>query len=83
MELLIGKKSRYAAAVLVDGYCGNVENAFKEAEGMLSGKWNPLSLEEKYYLLYNPEWYCPYVVKIQEGNVPDPVRDGNMRRYRW
>lgn len=83
MELLTDEKSRYAAAILVNGYHSNVESAFKEAEAMLNGKWNPLTLDDNYYLLYNPESYRPYVVKIQSGDFPNPEKDRNALRLKW
>ena len=87
MEILDGPKSRYAAATLALGFCNNVEAAFKEAEGMLNGKWNRVTSDESFYLIYDPKWRSPYIVKKSWNPRGDnKVRidtDDNFKRFRW
>ena len=87
MDILAGEKSKYAAACLALGFCNNVEAAFKEAEGVLNGKWNRVTSDESFYLIYDPNWRCPYIVKRTcNPNGDNKVRvstDDNFKRFRW
>lgn len=83
MEYLISDKERYAAAIIVEGYCSNVEYALRESDNMINGVLNPLTHENRYYMLYNPTWKIPYIIKKQRADYPDIINDHNILRLKF
>ena len=85
MKILADHKSRYAASLLAHGFCTNVETSFKEAENVMYG--NMLTFTEDFYLLYDPSWQSPYIVKkVWNLKGDTKVRyktDCNFKRFRW
>lgn len=83
MQTLTDRKSRYAAAIIIEGYCSNVEYALRESDSMINGVWNPLTHENRYYMLYNPTWKRPYIIKKQRGDYPDIINDHIILRLKF